>query len=79
MAEAWVHMQKIVSALEAVGNPVAEGGFRPTMGGYECLMRLPLDFDLLTSLVPSDDKNVHLARESDMDMDMVRCETNTQS
>jgi hypothetical protein len=66
VADDWRHLVPLVDALVERGNAVVGEGFAPTQGGFECEMTRPLDFDVLRTLVPQDDKNIHLAPSSDL-------------
>lgn len=62
----WRHLLPLVDALVAHGNAVVGDGFSQTPGGYECKMAKPLDFEVLHSLVPAAETNVHLSPGSDL-------------
>lgn len=66
MSDDWRHLLPLVDALVANGNAVVGNGFCPTQAGYECEMANPLDFDVLSSLVPADEPSVHLSPGSDL-------------
>jgi hypothetical protein len=59
----WGHLLVFVDALAASGNLPDSDGFQPTPAGWDCVMRGPLDFDLLTPLV--DGLPVELVPEDD--------------
>jgi hypothetical protein len=50
----WSHMEAVVDAFTAAGNATIAPGFRPTQGGWECLMTGPLDKDVAAAYVKAD-------------------------
>jgi hypothetical protein len=50
----WKHLVPVVDALIAAGNMTVSDGFRPNQGGWDCLMRDPLDLVILRPLVAAD-------------------------
>lgn len=48
------HLIRFVEALLDAGNECTTRGFEPDQGGWDCRMRDPLDWEVLTPLIPDD-------------------------